>query len=73
MAQKPSYDCALNFREPAVSLRSRGWKTWRLQRHPDSVLCEARAMFGVMAPPRAVIVVEVMIWIYGVDPQHNFR
>src|SRR5262249_16419727 len=26
-----------------------------------------------MAPPRAVVVVEMMIWICGVDPQHNFR
>ena len=72
MAQKPSYDVALNFREPAVSLRSRCWEAWRLQRHPNAVFCEVRPMFGVMAPPRAIVVVEVVIWVCGVDTQHNF-
>jgi hypothetical protein len=30
-------------------------------------------MFSVMAPPCTIVVVEMMIWICGVDPQHNFR
>ena len=42
-------------------------------RHPDSVFCEVRTMFGVMAPPRAIVVPEVMISICSVNPQHNFR
>jgi hypothetical protein len=63
----------VNVREPAVSLRSRCRKTWCLQRHPDTAFREIRTMFGVMAPPRAVVVVKVMIWICGVDPQRNFR
>jgi hypothetical protein len=37
------------------------------------MFCEVQAMFGVMAPPRAIVVVEMMIWICGVDPHHNFR
>ena len=53
-------------------LDSRCCKTWRLQGHPDSMFCEVRTMFCVMAPPCAVIVPEVMIWICGVNPQHNF-
>jgi hypothetical protein len=34
---------------------------------------EVRTVFRVMAPPRAIVVVEMMVWIYGVDPQHKFR
>jgi hypothetical protein len=33
---------------------------------------EVQTMLSVMAPPRAIVVVEVMIWICGVDPQHKF-
>jgi len=54
--------------ESAVSLRSRDVATRRLQGHPDAMLGEVRAMDRVVAPPRPVIVPEVMIRVCRIKP-----
>ena len=56
-----------------IAAQSRLGEVLCLKRRADALLSEQHGVDCVMAPPRAIVVVEVVIWICCVNPQDNFR